>query len=151
MAIKCWVVMGNDYPAAVLASEASADEYILFRKWSDLVMPYYSPKSHWRHYEMELDTEFVPVTLRPGQGKKLPDMTTEELRSEWFYWFRRESKNGAAARCSADFRREVEKELRRRNIKVSESLVSHYIDLVGTQHGDLPVGSGSARGKPLDI
>lgn len=135
MSIKCWVVMGNDFPAAVLASEAAANEYILFRKWDDLVKPdYQKGMIHWRHYEFSLDTEYVPTTLQPGKGKKPGDMTTEELRHEWFYWFRKEDgKSGAAASASNEFRRDIETELRRRGVRTQDSLVDAYNRVVDAE------------------
>lgn len=144
MRLKCWVVMGNDWPAAVFASGAAADEYILFRRWAELSANISQP-AHWKAHELPIRTEFVPETLQIGRGKKFRDMTTEELRYEWFYWCRQEDgKSGAAAGASAEFRRDIESELRRRDVKVHESLVVPYNSVVAAERRRLRLQNSGA-------
>ena len=134
MSIKCWVVMGNDYPAGVFASEASADEFIRFKKWWHLIQPDYQRSHiHWRHYEFTLETEYVPDTLQPGHGKKIKEMTSEELKREWWYWSSREfGRTGAAWSAANEFRRDVESELHIRHADV-ESMRSNYLSITGNR------------------
>jgi len=144
MSIKAWVVMGNDYPAGVFASEAAADEFILFQKWWYQVQSdYQRAHIHWRHYEFTLETEYVPPTLQPGQGKKFEDMMSDDLRREWFYWYRREADNPrAAASAAGEFRRKVETELRARRIDTAAMLDAYR---------SVAVDPAQRRGPPVSI
>lgn len=136
MSISVWVVMGNDYPAAVFASEPAAGEFILYKKWDGLCASDAPHRItiHWRAYEFTLDQDIVPITLRPGQNKSPRSMTVEELRREWFYWYHREyGRQGAAASASSEFRHGVEGEFKRRSISIHENLVRHYHNLVSAE------------------
>lgn len=130
MSIKGWVVMGNDYPAGVFASERAADDFILFQRWWHRVQPEYQWQMiHWRHYEFSLDTEYLPPTLQPGQGKPPQEMMGDDLKREWWYWYTKEvGRSGAAAGAASEFRRNVEAELRARNINV-EALRAAHLDV----------------------
>lgn len=148
--IECFVVMGNDYPAAVFISESAAEEYILYRKWDELTKrDYQKTHIHWRHYEFPLLAEWIPETLHVGSGKSFKNMTTEELRYEWFYWFRREDgKSGAAASAANELRRSIETELGLRDINVGQALLVPYRELVRDQRRRVSVGSKSSGANP---
>lgn len=57
--MKVWVIMGNDYPDAVIGSEEEAKDYIDKKKKEDIqkrekAMPGYGPRIYWRSYEFDL-------------------------------------------------------------------------------------------------
>jgi len=139
MAINAWVVMGNDYPAGVFASERAADDFILFQRWLNLIKSDNQRQMiFWRHYEFTLDTEYLPPTLHPGKGKPFKEMMTDDLRQEWWYWYTKEvGKSGAAAGASSEFRRNIETELRVRGID-PEALRAAHVAVT-----DRPVGPRS--------
>lgn len=137
MSIKGWVVMGNDYPAGVFASERAADDFILFQRWWHSIKPDFGTHHvRWRHYEFTLDTEFLPETLKPGKGKPLTEMMSDDLRQEWWYWYSKEvGKSGAAAGAASEFRRNIETELLARGIDVQVMRGTHM------SLADRPVGA----------
>src|SRR5438309_1423043 len=55
--MKVFVIMGNDYPAAVFSTEAAASAYVEMKKHEDphYGMKYTSPRIYWRFYEFEID------------------------------------------------------------------------------------------------
>ncbi len=56
--MKVWVIMGNDYPAAVCGSEASANEAVAFfkKKTKETSNSPDFNLIHWCHSVFELDT-----------------------------------------------------------------------------------------------
>ena len=53
--MKVWVVMGNDYPESVFASEAAAKEYVEQKKAApDYLGKYGDPRIYWNVYEFPL-------------------------------------------------------------------------------------------------
>lgn len=52
--MKVYVIMGNDYPDAVVSSQQLADEYIEARKVVDKALNI-GPKIYWRSYEFIID------------------------------------------------------------------------------------------------
>lgn len=53
--MKVWVIMGNDYPAAVRLTKRGADAYVARKKKEDLgpngAKLFGHPRIYWRHYE----------------------------------------------------------------------------------------------------
>lgn len=130
MAIDCWVVMGNDYPAAVFSTEQGAADYILLKKWYYEVGPDGTRGHiHWRSYRFDLDVIYVPDTMKPEKIKSARLMTYEELLHEWFYWHHRTAK----AQGSLDFKAQVNTELLRRNVDPVR-LVRGYDSVVAAEH-----------------
>jgi hypothetical protein len=53
--MKVWVIMGNDYPDCVFATEEAAEKY-LRSKMDDPAnkLKYGGARIYWRHYEFEV-------------------------------------------------------------------------------------------------
>ena len=55
--MKVWVIMGNDYPDSVFASEEAAEKYIAGKKAEHLRAQQLGggfSRIHWRSYEFEV-------------------------------------------------------------------------------------------------
>lgn len=52
--MKVWVVMGNDYPDSVFATEAAAETYVAEKKKEKTEQLFGHARIHWRAYEFEV-------------------------------------------------------------------------------------------------
>lgn len=54
--MKVWVIMGNDFPAAVRLTKRGADAYVERMKAKNFVdmKTQQSGRIYWRHYEFEI-------------------------------------------------------------------------------------------------
>lgn len=55
--MRVWVIMGNDYPDAVFASEEAANAYVETKKAEPASQGQFSPRIYWRAYDFQLQGE----------------------------------------------------------------------------------------------